>query len=321
MSKQTPYRGTKNVGALALLSATTLFSMPSSLLWAAQVFQESGGRVVIEAEHADTLIPRNNQSWELYASRVGYTGTGYLKAMPNLNVDYTSGYLDSSPEAVYTVNFTTTGTYHVWIRAFKTDGSANRIHAGIDGMAPSSGRNITNFYYNKWYWSDGSRTLTVSTPGLHTIHVWMGQDGLEFDRVVLTTASSPTPSTSWPESPRAASGPTPDTQPPIGSITINNGSAMTNNVSVSLTLSATDNSGTIDQMQFSNDGANYSTPEAYVTSKTLTLTTGDGTKTVYVKFSDLSGNWSSAFSDTIELDTTPPQLTISSQADGSIIYP
>ena len=66
-------------------------------------------------------------------------------------------------------------------------------------------------------------------------------------------------------------------------------------------------------MQFSNDNTNWSTAETYATSKTWTLSSGDGTKTVYAKFKDTAGNWSTAYSDTITLDTTAPDTSITSQ--------
>jgi len=88
-------------------------------------------------------------------------------------------------------------------------------------------------------------------------------------------------------------------------ITINSGAASTNSTSVTLTLSCSDADG-CSEMQFSNDDVTYSSPEAYATTKAWTLTTGDGTKTVYVKFKDTLGNWSSAYSDTILFDTIPP---------------
>ena len=49
---------------------------------------------------------------------------------------------------------------------------------------------------------------------------------------------------------------------------------------------------------------------AYDTSASLYLTTGDGTKTVYVKFKDDVGNVSAAASATTVLDTTAPVVTI-----------
>jgi YD repeat-containing protein len=95
----------------------------------------------------------------------------------------------------------------------------------------------------------------------------------------------------------------------FGTVTINSGAAYTNNVNVTLTLTCTDAQG-CSQMQFSNDNVNYSTPETYAATKAWTLTTGDGTKTVYAKFRDAGGNWSTFCSDSILLDTTPPTGTI-----------
>jgi hypothetical protein len=103
----------------------------------------------------------------------------------------------------------------------------------------------------------------------------------------------------------------PDTIPPTGTISINNGATYTNSTSVTLTLSASDAHSGVSKMRFSNDGVSWSSEENYATSKSWTLTAGDGTKTVYVQYKDNAGNWSSSISDTIILDTTPPTGTIS----------
>ena len=101
------------------------------------------------------------------------------------------------------------------------------------------------------------------------------------------------------------------------SININSGAAYTTSTAVTLTLSATDFPSGMSQMQFSNDGTNYSTPEAYATSKSYTLPDGDGLKTVYVKYKDVSGNWSAPVSDTITLDTSLPTGTIEINGDAT----
>ena len=100
-----------------------------------------------------------------------------------------------------------------------------------------------------------------------------------------------------------------DNQAPTGSVVINGGAAATNTTASTLTLSATDSQGAVAQMRFSNTGTSYSAAEAYATSKAWTLTTGAGTKTVYVQFRDAAGNWSAAFTDTIVLDTTAPTIS------------
>jgi hypothetical protein len=93
--------------------------------------------------------------------------------------------------------------------------------------------------------------------------------------------------------------------PPAGSITINDGGTCTNTTSASLSLTATDPSG-VPQMCISNTDT-CSSWITYATSKSWTLTAGEGTKTVYAWFKDGVGNANtSPYSDTIILDTTAP---------------
>jgi len=95
---------------------------------------------------------------------------------------------------------------------------------------------------------------------------------------------------------------------PTGTIKIDNGSNYTNSTSVILNLSAQDNEGGsgLSKMQFSNDSTTWSALEPYLATKSWELTSGDGQKTVYVRFQDAAGNLSPPFSDSIILDTTPP---------------
>jgi hypothetical protein len=101
-----------------------------------------------------------------------------------------------------------------------------------------------------------------------------------------------------------------ENSPPTGSILINSGAAYTTSLPVTLTLSATDDSGAVSSMRFSNDGASWSSWEGYSTSKSWTLNSGDGLKTVYVQFKDGAGNASASYSDTIILDSTPPSGSV-----------
>jgi len=110
-----------------------------------------------------------------------------------------------------------------------------------------------------------------------------------------------------------------DTDPPAGTVSINTGAAYTKLPTVTLTLSAMDNSGIVSQMQFSDDNITYTPAEPYATTKPWTLPSGDGPKTVYVKFSDPSNNWSNPASDSITLDTTVPSGAITSPSDGAVV--
>jgi len=107
-----------------------------------------------------------------------------------------------------------------------------------------------------------------------------------------------------------------DNQAPTGTVVINGGAAATSSTSVTLTLSAADAVTSVTRMRFSNNGNSFSTAETFAPTKAWTLSTGAGTKTVYVQFQDAAGNWSSAVTDTIVLDSTAP--TISGQTATNI---
>ncbi|MBE3039483.1 MAG: hypothetical protein IMZ62_11810, partial [Chloroflexi bacterium] len=103
-----------------------------------------------------------------------------------------------------------------------------------------------------------------------------------------------------------------DATPPSGTVTINGGAAFTNSLNVSLALTYGDGTGSgVTQMRFSNDGAAWSNWETAGASKTWTLVSGDGTKTVYAQFRDAVENISANATDTIALDTSAPTGTVS----------
>jgi len=114
-----------------------------------------------------------------------------------------------------------------------------------------------------------------------------------------------------------------DVTPPAGSISINNNANYANSTSITLILSAEDNPGGsgVSQMQLSNDSINWAAPEAYATSRSWDLASGDGIKTVYIKFKDAAGNWSQVYPDTITLDTVAPELNITSPLDNEVLGP
>lgn len=110
-----------------------------------------------------------------------------------------------------------------------------------------------------------------------------------------------------------------DTSPPTGSIQIDGNNPSTAMLITTLTLSASDNMGGsgVSEMQFSNNGSNWTTWENYRTTRInwnlADSNTGGnslaGTKTVYARFKDNAGNVSVPVSDTINyerLDTIPP---------------
>jgi hypothetical protein len=108
-----------------------------------------------------------------------------------------------------------------------------------------------------------------------------------------------------------------DKTAPTGSVTINNGGTYANSNSATLTLTAADATSGVFQVRFSNDGVWDTEPwEAPSTTKTWTLATGDGTRTVYYQVKDNAGLISTTYSDTITLDTVLPAVSITSPING-----
>ena len=108
---------------------------------------------------------------------------------------------------------------------------------------------------------------------------------------------------------------------PTGSVIINDGDTYANAYAVShsatLTLTAADVTSGVFQVRLSDDGL-WDT-EAWVTAsitKTWALPTGDGTKTVYYQVKDNAGLISSAYSDTIILDTKSPTVSMTYPVSG-----
>jgi len=91
-------------------------------------------------------------------------------------------------------------------------------------------------------------------------------------------------------------------------VSINAAAAYSRSATVSLTLFCPDAGGCSD-MQFSNDNIEWSAVEPYGDTKEWILASGDGTRSVYARFRDSQGNWTSIFSDSIVIDTAAASTT------------
>ncbi len=167
---------------------------------------ESGGQVVFEAETFNNYIERGTDVWETSSVNDGFVGSSYMVTAPDDGSKVTSGYATTVSELQYLVDFTTTGTYYLLYRGWADSGNNNSVHFGIDGQETTTlvdvGLGSSN--YGSWWWGNTIDDLTrarftISTPGIHTINLWMREDGTNVDRVVLTTDVSLTLTGEGPE--------------------------------------------------------------------------------------------------------------------------
>lgn len=169
-------------------------------------FQENSGVVSIEAEHYDFIIPKNAHSWsEVYPT--GRSGYGAMTSGPNIGKSYGPLSLSQSPRIDYQINFKTTGTYFLWLRGSAPSSADNTVHVGLNGIGLNQINPISGFNSSlawRQIGKDGAvATLTIPTIGVHTLNLWMNEDGLVIDKILLTQSTTYSPSqTGLAESPR-----------------------------------------------------------------------------------------------------------------------
>ena len=195
--------------------------------------QDTGtnGIVSINASSASDRIAQGGHSWD-EVTPPGHQGTAALGALPNIGANNNTGFEGSSPRADYKINFNRTGTHFVWIRGVSANGDDDSLHVGLDGIAQSTSDRITGFG-GSFDWSNSTMdvivaTIDVQTTGLHTLNVWMREDGMVFDKLLLTSNMGYFPENPGPvESPQGT--------PSLASPTISpNGGSYPDSVTVSL---------------------------------------------------------------------------------------
>ncbi|KKP70169.1 hypothetical protein A2X44_00475 [candidate division CPR3 bacterium GWF2_35_18] len=178
-------------------------------------------------------------------------------------------YAESNSQSVFLKNIQGKIDGGIWFDCTASDGAFDEISENYSCTSPSS-------------LSEGTHTLTVRS---------IDQNEVYLPEILYQSTNFNV-----------------DDTLPTGSITINEGAENTNSREVILTLSAIDNPSGISQMILSeNESFTGSSWESYDTSKTFTLSSNNGTKTVYAKYKDVAGNESTIYSDTIILDTKSPE--------------
>jgi glucose/arabinose dehydrogenase len=151
---------------------------------------DATGAVVIEAEDADGSAAGGNRTWVHNAGKSGFAGTGAMRAEPNTGVTRDTNFTANSPRLDYRVTFEQAGTYYVWVRGRAASATDNSVHVGLDGAAVATADRINGLPANYGWINqtiDGPvATLVIDTPGVHTVNLWMREDGAIVDRLLLT---------------------------------------------------------------------------------------------------------------------------------------
>ena len=171
-------------------------------------YLEAGGLVAFEAEHHDNRTLVDAQSWGETTDFADHSGNAAMQAGPDIGTRI-SNPANGSPNMAFAVDFSTTGTYYIWVRAWAPNSQARLLHVGLDGtFANDEGGRMGLTTTGSWVWFNDLRSgaravLNVGTAGVHTVDVSMATDGMVVDKIVLRTDPSFTPTGYGPaESPR-----------------------------------------------------------------------------------------------------------------------
>jgi len=151
--------------------------------------------VVFDAEHYETKSdgsgPAAGWAWTQMGGD-GSLGEGYLQALPDSGLAIDAPQIEPhSPHLQYHVRFDTVGTFYLWLRG--SGQIDDTVHFGIDGTSISTDHDTAALCdWDVFYWWselgqwDARPVVEVPSQGVHTVDIWMRDDGAALDRVLLT---------------------------------------------------------------------------------------------------------------------------------------
>lgn len=155
-------------------------------------FIETGGQIVMEAEHCTASSAGTGtaagQTWQETSGITGASGT-VMQALPNSGIATDTG--TNGPRLDFKVDFHTTGTYYIFLHMpHHASGQDDSVNVGLDGTLIEDNMGNTS---GSWRWrttNPATIGLNITTPGVRTFNVWMREDGVMVDKVILTTNAS-----------------------------------------------------------------------------------------------------------------------------------
>ena len=151
-------------------------------------FLESGGLLVMEVENGSAEAGPSH-TWQEQSTQPDAGADQYLRAMPDVGQLYDVAQLSHSPEVTFQAQIGTPGSYTVWARGMAPNAAGDSLHIGLNGSANPSP--LTGFLPHEWSWSklemNGSDATLELNSGTQTLNVWLREDGLRLDRLLLAT--------------------------------------------------------------------------------------------------------------------------------------
>ena len=133
-------------------------------------------------------------TWTIFSDPVA-SNAAYIN-VPTVNEDALDP-SDLGAEVSYDITFTKTGTHYLWMRYIAVDNDARSFHLLLDGAVVRDDVTMVDNFTN-WQWrrrDDNNNLLgvTITSVGTHRLTVRHREDGMKFDKFILTTDINFTP--------------------------------------------------------------------------------------------------------------------------------
>jgi len=150
----------------------------------------------IEAEHFSEYAPSYNRDWQLLDDASASNG----EALFAIGRGYNTLLNPTGPVVRYPLQFEQTGTYYISVRTKSNSESDNSVHLGIDGscLTCESGQGV-GMIGREWQWAQTIQqngnyiTFEIENLGLHMLSMWMREDGIWVDKLILQKELTPVP--------------------------------------------------------------------------------------------------------------------------------
>lgn len=145
--------------------------------------------IIIPAFYTTGRIHTDTHGWQLGKKEFAE----YMEALPDVGKIIKTNFVGNSPRLDYEVDIAKEGMYYVWVHGVSKNKGSDTMHIGVNAEAVPSASNVSGFglepTWSNTHWFDGNSsrtTLVFDNKGIHDINVWMREDGMKFDTIILT---------------------------------------------------------------------------------------------------------------------------------------
>lgn len=156
-----------------------------------EAYLAENGVLALEAERGAAIPGIGAHAWQTQTVQAGYAGDGYARALPDTGLILEAVDAGDSPMLSFPIYSNLPASFRVWVRGMAPDAAGDSLHVGLNDEPAASTTRLTGFT-DEWGWAsltmdNAQPTLNLAAGGAYTLNLWMREDGLRLDRVLLVT--------------------------------------------------------------------------------------------------------------------------------------